>query len=102
MNNQIDSSFSNMKRLLVMKETAIQKAKEIVGKIHTKFDKGELNQTQAITQMQSLISILERCVNKHNIPGNGKEDTFVKKAAHKQFPDLKLSTLNFNPKITGN
>lgn len=84
-----------------MKKTTIQVAKEAIEEIYTKFSDGKVNQGEAIAQIQSLVSVLERCVNKHNTPGNGLQDKNLQKKADKQFPHLKLFTLNLNPKVTG-
>ena len=80
-------------------KTAIEVTKEIVEEIYNKFEEGKMNQGEALTQIQSLASIFERCVNKHNVPGDGAQDKNLQKMAHKQFPYLDLLTLDLNPKV---
>ena len=79
-------------------KTAIEVTKEIVEEVYNKFESGKMNQGEAITQIQSLASLLERCVNKHNVPGDGAQDKNLQRRADKQFPYFNLLTLDLDPK----
>tara|TARA_Y100000034_G_C6764077_1_gene340523 strand:+ start:71 stop:328 length:258 start_codon:yes stop_codon:yes gene_type:complete len=80
-----------------VKTTAIEMTQKIVKEICTQFESGELNQGQAITEIQSLTSLFERCVNKHNVPGDGAQDKNLQRRADKQFPYFNLLDLDLNP-----
>lgn len=84
-----------------MKTTAIEMTQKIVKEICTQFESGELSQGQAITEIQSLASLLERCVNKHNVPGDGAQDKNLQRRADKQFPYFNLLDLDLNPETLG-
>lgn len=82
-------------------KTTIQVVKDTVDQIYAEFNNNKVSQGEAIAQIHSVVSILERCVNKLNIPGNGMQDKNLQKKADKQFPDLEILTLNLKPDATG-
>ena len=74
---------------------AMEKALKTVEQTYKDWNEGNFNQGEALTMIQSDISVLERCVNKCNTPGDGSQDILLQKQAAKKFPHLEISSLDF-------
>ena len=71
---------------------AIEKLITSTQEIYNSWNKGFINQGEALAQIQSNISVLERAVNKVN--SNGSQSKIDQKTASQKFPHLDILSLN--------